>query len=61
LLEWEVECNLANLEQWFDILAFLFSFLGRKNTTNKSRINIPTIYVIKTKIYFNVINASTNL
>ncbi len=55
------KCNLVDLEQWLDILAILFSFPIRKNTTNKSQINIPTIYAPRAKINFNAANASTNL
>jgi hypothetical protein len=55
------KCNLANLEQWLDISAFIFSFLAWKNTTNKSQINILAIYAIRAKDKFDVTNASTNL
>jgi hypothetical protein len=55
------KCNLANPEQWFDILTTLLSFLAHKNTTNKSQINILATYASKAKVNFDATNASTNL
>jgi len=55
------KCNLADLKQWLDIATIFFLVHVWKNTTNKSQINIPITYVGKTKVNFDVVNASTNL
>jgi len=55
------KCNLADLKQWLDIATIFFLVHVWKNTTNKSQINIPITYVGKTKVNFDVGNASTNL
>jgi hypothetical protein len=48
------KCILVDLEQWFDILTILFSFLARKNTTNKSQINTLATYASRAKINLDV-------
>jgi hypothetical protein len=55
------KCNLTNPKQWLDISTIFLSFPTWKNTTNKSQINIPTIYASRAKINCNDTNASTNL
>ncbi len=42
-------------------LNFNLSSFIRKNTTNKSQINIPTIYAGRAKVNFDAANASNNL
>jgi hypothetical protein len=55
------KCNLINLEQWLDISTILFSFLVRKNTTNKSQISNHATYAGRAKVNLDATNASTNL
>ncbi len=55
------KCNLVDSQQCLDISTILLSFPIQKNTTNKSQISILVVYVGKTKINFDVANASINL
>jgi hypothetical protein len=55
------KCHLTNLEQWLDISTIFFFFPIWKNTTNKNQISIPTTYVGRAKVNFDVVNVSTNL
>jgi len=55
------KCNLIDSQQCLDISTVLFSFPAQKNTTNKSQINIPVVYVGKAKINLDATNVSINL
>ncbi len=55
------KCNLENLEQWFEIVAVLFSFPSQKNMINNNQITFLDSCYFRTKVNLEVINASNNL